>query len=712
MLLSLVSPLLRAALCAGALLATSSLLVLTLILISTRFSLARNRPRQRKRLLSTLGLADEAQRIVGIFHPYCNAGGGGERVLWTALACMQREEKDCVFLVYTGDVGGEGEEGTVTTEQILAKVAARFDIRLSPSNLHFVPLRKRHLVHDSTWKRFTLVMQSLGSAVLAYEGLSGEEGVVPDVWIDTMGYALAYPVVRYLCCIPVGSYTHYPTISTDMLRRVRLRQAGHTNPSRIAKSWLLSTLKLGYYTLFASIYSWSLRQADVIMVNSTWTGRHIHSLLSSPEVGPEPFSSSTFSAELGDEPTPTASAPPPATLPGPNKLRKRRPGTPSRSSSSASLPSSLSSPRPIGSLKARLVYPPCDTASLLSLPLATSSRLAASNGKTVVFSLAQFRPEKEHHLQLNTLAAVFEQRPELRGRVRLVAAGSVRDTGDSARVEELKKLAVSLGLRVGPQDDGKADVVFEVNKPWSEIRSLMGRASVGLHTMVDEHFGITVVEFQAAGLIPLAHASAGPLLDIVVPYPSSSTTSTAPPGPTGFLAPPPPAPVLPASSPELVPSFASQLLHIVDLSEEEQDAIRGRARQNAQERFAVEVFEAGWRGAWGDCEAHVADRTGRRWTISYRCLIYLAGVVCQMFAASALATIVVGRIIAGVGVGFVSAIIILYMSEICPRKVRGALVSGYQFAITICSPPSSATTPRTATTLARTASPSVLDATA
>ncbi|GAA6037400.1 hypothetical protein JCM8097_008550 [Rhodosporidiobolus ruineniae] len=79
----------------------------------------------------------------------------------------------------------------------------------------------------------------------------------------------------------------------------------------------------------------------------------------------------------------------------------------------------------------------------------------------------------------------------------------------------------------------------------------------------------------------------------------------------------------------------------------------------------------------------IADRIGRRWTIIYGCLIYLAGVVCQMFAASALATIVVGRIIAGVGVGFVSAIIILYMSEICPRKVRGALVSGYQFAITI-----------------------------
>jgi len=79
----------------------------------------------------------------------------------------------------------------------------------------------------------------------------------------------------------------------------------------------------------------------------------------------------------------------------------------------------------------------------------------------------------------------------------------------------------------------------------------------------------------------------------------------------------------------------------------------------------------------------IADWIGRRPTIIAGCLIYMGGVVVQMFAASGLATIVVGRLIAGVGVGFVSAIIILYMSEICPKKVRGALVSGYQFCITI-----------------------------
>jgi len=78
----------------------------------------------------------------------------------------------------------------------------------------------------------------------------------------------------------------------------------------------------------------------------------------------------------------------------------------------------------------------------------------------------------------------------------------------------------------------------------------------------------------------------------------------------------------------------------------------------------------------------LADMIGRRLTIVIGCSIYIVGVIIQA-AADDLATIVVGRVIAGLGVGFESAIVILYMSEICPRKVRGSLVAGYQFCITI-----------------------------
>ncbi|KFA68102.1 hypothetical protein S40285_02566 [Stachybotrys chlorohalonatus IBT 40285] len=81
----------------------------------------------------------------------------------------------------------------------------------------------------------------------------------------------------------------------------------------------------------------------------------------------------------------------------------------------------------------------------------------------------------------------------------------------------------------------------------------------------------------------------------------------------------------------------------------------------------------------------VADIIGRKWTVILGCLIYMIGVIVQMITSpdNALGPIVAGRLVAGLGVGFESAIVILYMSEICPRKVRGALVAGYQFCITI-----------------------------
>ncbi|EGP85220.1 unnamed protein product [Zymoseptoria tritici ST99CH_1A5] len=78
----------------------------------------------------------------------------------------------------------------------------------------------------------------------------------------------------------------------------------------------------------------------------------------------------------------------------------------------------------------------------------------------------------------------------------------------------------------------------------------------------------------------------------------------------------------------------------------------------------------------------ISDMIGRKWTIIAGCAIYIVGVILQM-ASTGRDLLVAGRAIAGVGVGFESAIVILYMSEICPRKVRGALVSGYQFCITI-----------------------------
>ncbi|ODQ44271.1 hypothetical protein PICMEDRAFT_18515 [Pichia membranifaciens NRRL Y-2026] len=77
-----------------------------------------------------------------------------------------------------------------------------------------------------------------------------------------------------------------------------------------------------------------------------------------------------------------------------------------------------------------------------------------------------------------------------------------------------------------------------------------------------------------------------------------------------------------------------------------------------------------------------ADFIGRKYTVILGCIIFIIGVILQTASAS-VALLSVGRVIAGLGVGFVSATIVLYMSEISPKKIRGAIVSGYQFCITI-----------------------------
>ena len=91
---------------------------------------------------------------------------------------------------------------------------------------------------------------------------------------------------------------------------------------------------------------------------------------------------------------------------------------------------------------------------------------------------------------------------------RLVLLGSSRNSEDDKLVSKLKSLAVEC--------DVVNNVDFVVNAPYSVLQTHLSEASIGLHTMWNEHFGISVVEMMAAGLIVIAHRSGGPLMDIVV----------------------------------------------------------------------------------------------------------------------------------------------------------------------------------------------------
>ncbi|KAK0701733.1 putative transporter protein [Lasiosphaeria miniovina] len=79
----------------------------------------------------------------------------------------------------------------------------------------------------------------------------------------------------------------------------------------------------------------------------------------------------------------------------------------------------------------------------------------------------------------------------------------------------------------------------------------------------------------------------------------------------------------------------------------------------------------------------IADFYGRRPTIITGCVIFCLGCILEIASTNQEVLFVIGRLVAGGGVGFISAIIILYMSEVAPRRFRGALVSGYQFCITL-----------------------------
>lgn len=77
-----------------------------------------------------------------------------------------------------------------------------------------------------------------------------------------------------------------------------------------------------------------------------------------------------------------------------------------------------------------------------------------------------------------------------------------------------------------------------------------------------------------------------------------------------------------------------------------------------------------------------ADRIGRRMTLLGAGIIFFIGAMLSALAPNE-ATLLTGRFVVGTGIGFSSVVAPLYISEVAPASSRGALVSLYQFAITV-----------------------------
>ena len=168
---------------------------------------------------------------------------------------------------------------------MVATVRNRFRIALQEHSLVFLYLSRRRFVLANTYPYFTLLGQSLGSLVLAYNAF---QLLVPDIFIDTMGYAFAVALCKYLFPgVPTAAYVHYPTISTDMLESLDDTTGQKGIHSGAGVGWK-GTGKKYYWLAFAWLYGWVGRQIDVVMCNSTWTQGHIRQLWKSKKA------SSTF----------------------------------------------------------------------------------------------------------------------------------------------------------------------------------------------------------------------------------------------------------------------------------------------------------------------------------------------------------------------------------------------------------------------------------
>lgn len=77
----------------------------------------------------------------------------------------------------------------------------------------------------------------------------------------------------------VVSYTHYPTISLDMLARVKSRSSLYNNNEAIARSGILSAVKVQYYSVLACFYGLAGARAHVSGSNCFLLKRYGSSVL-------------------------------------------------------------------------------------------------------------------------------------------------------------------------------------------------------------------------------------------------------------------------------------------------------------------------------------------------------------------------------------------------------------------------------------------------
>ncbi|MDQ3835632.1 MAG: glycosyltransferase [Thermoproteota archaeon] len=139
-------------------------------------------------------------------------------------------------------------------------------------------------------------------------------------------------------------------------------------------------------------------------------------------------------------------------------------------------------------LQPNILYPPVDTERFSS---AYNQPFHSRESKVLVVS--RFSPEKriENALKISQL---------LGGKIKFELVGSLAPA-NRPYFKRLKEMIENFGLT--------QIVNLTPNATNQELVNIMSKSTIYLHTMIGEHFGVSIVEAMAAGLIPIVPAYGG-----------------------------------------------------------------------------------------------------------------------------------------------------------------------------------------------------------
>ncbi|KAA6371440.1 MAG: hypothetical protein EZS28_033033 [Streblomastix strix] len=396
------------------------------------------------------------KQSIGFLHPNVDQHGGGEKVFWhfadvVAGKTLKNESTEIVIFCAPNKFGDNFEELLASAENIFGYKFVNLE---KNKNIKLLPIKYLQTVYNSRSWPLTLLSMALNAFI---GGIVCSVIYPVDIIIDTAGYPISFGAFARYSLSSVCAYIHYPfAYSLDR------QMAKHSGGKKIS----LLFRKL-YYGIVQKLYYNSLKQCELMFVNSSWTkARHVD-MISNVEKRKQ--ANSKKDDEISDE----------------NNNNNNN-------QSKHELEDQL-----------RVLYPPCDslqyigalqekwrkfgyfTNSVVELleqqksilneqekenkykykKLPTSLELltqtihrqwniprSADERVPHIVSIGQFRPEKDHQKQVEAVQILLQKHPELKedknkNRFKLVMCGGIVKGGD-AYLNSIKAKIEEYGIKV------------------------------------------------------------------------------------------------------------------------------------------------------------------------------------------------------------------------------------------------------------------------